>query len=555
MRRFTAVAVAGVMCGLCVSCVRSKPMDYGVIGQYQQALAERGPQDRQCLPAYGQSGVGLLQPTNVTRPPLNVVTTGEKAIVELGLEEAIHRTLANSLDIRLVSYDPSISYEELQRALAEFDAIAFGSFLYQKDDLRTDSVLRASETINKVWTAGVRQRTITGGTWELSHTFTRNWSSLGLQNFRTQYEPVLQARVVQPLLRNAWSDFNLANIRIARLNYRSSMQEFRAQTEETVNEVINTYWALVQAQQDVEIQDNLLKLTRETLERVKGRATLDATEVEVKQTEAAVEQRYASLIRAQKVAYDTQDALSRLLADKQLNLMCDYDIKTTTPPVTDLVQLDLADQILTALRCNPVMEQARLAISVSEINVRIARNQLLPVLNLVASGSLQGLGASRDSAYDSLGGGDYASYTIGAEFEYPLGNRAAEADLRRFRLERLRALTQMQNVADQLAVSVKERIRQVNTTFQEIKAQRASVEASKAQLFALEQTEQNRGRLTPEFLQVKLNAQEALANAQRSELRAVVAYNQALADLARITGCTLELHQVKLAMPAVINEE
>jgi len=60
-----------------------------------------------------------------------------------------------------------------------------------------------------------------------------------------------------------------------------------------------------------------------------------------------------------------------------------------------------------------------------------------------------------------------------------------------------------------------------------------------------------RDRLTPEFLFLKLQAQEALANAQRSEIRAIVDFNKALVQLAQISGTVLELHQVSTSLPSV----
>ena len=111
---------------------------------------------------------------------------------------------------------------------------------------------------------------------------------------------------------------------------------------------------------------------------------------------------------------------------------------------------------------------------------------------------------------------------------------------------RLKAITTLQNLADQVAAEINNGVRQVGTTFEEMRAQRAAVEAAKAQLQALEDTERIRGRLSPEFLQVKLQAQETLAAAERAELQALIDYNTALTELARIAGTILDVHHVQL---------
>lgn len=99
-------------------------------------------------------------------------------------------------------------------------------------------------------------------------------------------------------------------------------------------------------------------------------------------------------------------------------------------------------------------------------------------------------------------------------------------------------------------MTINERIRQVATTYDEMLAQRKAVEAFKAQLQALEDTERIRGRLTPEFLQLKLSAQESLAQAQHAELLATIQYNIALSNLDRVTGTILQTQRVKIALPA-----
>ena len=48
------------------------------------------------------------------------VTSG-RAIVNLTLDDAIVRTLANSPEIRVVSCDPSIARMDITRAISDFD--------------------------------------------------------------------------------------------------------------------------------------------------------------------------------------------------------------------------------------------------------------------------------------------------------------------------------------------------------------------------------------------------------------------------------------------------
>ncbi|MCD6365793.1 MAG: hypothetical protein J7M14_07955, partial [Planctomycetes bacterium] len=67
------------------------------------------------------------------------------------------------------------------------------------------------------------------------------------------------------------------------------------------------------------------------------------------------------------------------------------------------------------------------------------------------------------------------------------------------------------------------------------------------QLQAVEDIEKIRGKLTPEFLDVKLRAQESLANAERGELEVMINYNIAMITLSQVSGTVLQRYGVELA--------
>ena len=540
------VSAAAVVVGL-AGCVRPGQMAPTVIARYQRAVLERSPQRR-----VGQEGLESLRPApGVTGPALKTVRdekTGQAA-VHLSLDDAVMLALANNLDIAVVAFDPAVTREEMVAAAAEFDATVFGTLSYQKADVLTDSAFFGGVSKTNVYEVGARAKTVTGALASLAWNMTKTWDNAGYRTMQPRYEPTVTAEIAQPLLRDAWPQFNLAALKIARLNHRTSLEAFRQKVEQVITDVIGVYWSLVEARKNVSVQQSLLDETLKTLRRVRARAELEATAVQIKQAEAAVERRRALLIRATKAMADVQDLLARLLSDSQVNVLSGCEIVPTTAPSTTKVKIDPADQLLAALSHNPLLAQVRLAIATAEVNVRIARNQTLPRLDLTLSATFQGLGQTKHTGHQKLYRGDYAGYAVALTFEYPVGNRAMRARLRRSRLERLKAVTQMQNIVDLIAQSIRERVRQIEATYDQMLAQRAAAKAARIQLRALEDTEEIRGRLTPEFLSVKLAAQESVAAAELAEVQAVTAYNTAQAELAREVGTVLELHRVKVALP------
>jgi outer membrane protein TolC len=164
---------------------------------------------------------------------------------------------------------------------------------------------------------------------------------------------------------------------------------------------------------------------------------------------------------------------------------------------------------------------------------------------------MSGLDDSYSDAQQVLYDGDYNSYAVGVTLEIPLGNRQRQAEFTKRLLEKSKAASQRWNISDQVAVAVREAIRSAETNFEQIRVQQEAVEAARAYLTALEDTEQIRTQLTPEFLLVKLQAQEALADAARGEIRAAADYNIALVRLAQATGTVLDMRYVKNVLPEI----
>ena len=538
-------------------CVSDEVKDHDILNSYQQTQVRKGPQQRA-----GTEGLdSLTVKPEITLPKLEVtrdVNTG-KEIINLTIEQALTRALANSPVIRSMSFEPDISKENITQAAAEFDYTAFGSFNYSKDDKPNNSLYDSEYgTISEggiiksyLYQAGIKQKGITGSEWSASWALTRSWDNWTTRRLSTRYEPMLVFQIRQPLLRDAWAELNLAGLNISKLNYRISFTAFRQKTQDIAVEVISAYWALLQSRREMEIQQWLLDKTQETLKKVEARKEIDATAIQIKQAEAYMKTRQATLIQAKKRIADVQDILVLLLADPNMNVLSKSEIVPATAPNMTPTEFEPLDSLQIAMQNNPVIQQTRLKMEVAEINVDIAKNQKLPRLDVVASTELQGFARHVDDAQDGIFNDNYTSYGIGLALEYPLGNRQRQAELRQRQLERAKALLDLQNISDEVATQVKERIRNVDSTYQEAMAQTEAVNAAKIQLEAIEAAETIRSQLTPEFLLVKLQAQETLANAQRAEIEAIVGFNTALATLAQATGTVLQLHQVQTALPLV----
>ena len=528
-------------------CVPDSVKEDGIISSYQKELVEKSPQPRD-----SDEGLGSLRPSpepDVLKLDITRDETTGKNIVRLSIDDAIKRTLAGSPEISIVSYDPEIAKEDIVKAAADFDPALFGRLNYDKQDDPQDSIFLGGQSTSRVWEAGVRQRGVTGAEWSLAYALTRNWDDLTTRALSTRYEPMLSFQIKQPLLRDAWQELNLAGVNISKLNYRVAVAAFRQKTEVVSAQVISLYWTLGQVRRDRVIQQWLLDRTHETLRKVENRKSIDATELQIKQAETAVKSREAVLLQAEKQVMDVQDALVSLLSDSQINLLSDLEIIPTSPLSLEDTRFEQSGTLRLALSNNPEIQQARLTVEVAQINIDVAKRQRMPKLDLVASSRISGLSRGYGSANTELRDGDFTSYAIGITLEIPLGNRQREAEFRKRKWEKRKAVSILQNKSDQLAAQVKERIRFAATSYEEMLVQKDAVNAAMIYVQAVEDTEKIRDKLTPEFLLVKLQSQEALSNAQRAEIKAVSDYNIAQVRLAQSMGTVLDMRYVRKALP------
>lgn len=548
-RRKTYLYIPLLLIGITAicGCLNERIIENDFVADYQESLVKKGPQER-----VSELGTESLQPVLEPQlPELEIVSNPNKELtaIKLSLDEALVRTLANSPDIKIVSYDPAISSEEIIKAMADFDPTAFGRMDYQEDDNPTNSVgiggpSDVGQANTRLWESGLKQRNTIGSEWSLSYALVRNWDDLYTRRLSTRYEPMLLFQVRQPLWRDGWEQFNMAGVNISTLSYKIALASFRQKTEEVATEVITAYWMLLQAQKDVDIQQHLLDKTVETLQKMKDRKGIDATTLHISQVESALKTREGTLLAARKRYTDVQDILVRFMSDDKINLLERFTVLPTSDPVLKTTVPQTIDVLQQAMTYNPIIAQARLGIEIAEVNIEVARNQKMPRLDLVATARMSGLERGYGRANESMREGDYTSYSVGITYEIPLGNRQRKAEWRKRRLEHSKATSILRNISDQVAVQVKERLRELRKTQSEMQIQAEAIEAAQIHLQALEDTEDIRQNLTPEFLLVKLQAQEAVASAQRAHIKAVVDFNNAIVQLAQTKGTVLNMHQV-----------
>ncbi len=491
-----------------------------------------------------------------TPPPVPPGFDAQAPVTRLSLREMVQRAVANNLDVKVAGYDPAIEGTRVVENQAKFDPALFSNVKYERRDVQTagsfisnpstggTSIAFLSAADLYTGAAGIKEKLESGGEAQLKYSTAYSDLNPTQSSLNPSWENSLELQITQPLLRNFGQDVNRANITISKNNQRISMLDFRKTLEEQIANVETAYWSLVEAVEEVRIQEELLNRTMRMMDILNARINQDVTIVQVSQARASEESRRATLVRAKARVGDLSDQLKRLMNDPEMPVSSATIILPSSEPLLSPTKFDLNEQIATGLDNRYELGQQMLRIDSASVASKVAKNGLLPQLNLLASGGFQGLDSSFGGAFDNQIDFNHFSWSVGFEFEIPIGNREARAVWQRSLLQRQQAIEQYRSVIEQVALDVKIAAREVDTTWNEMTTTRLARFAADQSLNAIQQREDAKEPLTPTFVQLKLDTQERLATSKIAEAQAVSNYNNGLAKLERAKGTLLRYNNV-----------
>lgn len=475
----------------------------------------------------------------------------------VSLKDAVLEALERNLDITIsrhtrdtrvtdilfeqAKFDPTVSLNgqynrlvsPLNRPILGFNQFGLPSGDPAKFDQNTSTI-----------TADMTQNLPTGANYDINYSPQRTF--VGGPNsflFNPSYTGGLAFTLTQPLLRNAGVEVNKTFIRIAQNNAQVEEQTFRDRVLTVVATVEQTFWELVFANENMKVGQSALKAAEELLagNRAKAKAGVMSA-VEVLQAEAGVASRVEQILIAEKAIYDQEDQLRRLLNPTEPDLRQDVRLQPVDQPLQALEPITLEEAIDVAIERRPEVLQAVKNIETSDLNMKFAKNQLLPTLSAQGTVGLAGLGAGTNDMFQRNFSGDFYNYGGGLVLSYPLGNRSAVSQFNRRQLEAQNAQSTLQSIRQQVIVSVKEAVRRVRTDFKRIETTRSARILAEKQL----QAEQERFKVGLSTTIFVLQFQRDLAIARGNELRAIVDYNKSLSNLTRNKAITLERYNMVL---------
>lgn len=485
--------------------------------------------------------------------PAGVEMSSNLKYVSLSLKESIFYALRNNFDIGISKLGSRTKDYDITVKKAEFDpTLQLEGNIDNSVEPTVSKLVSGFGAVNitpyvsqgHTANAIIKSLIPTGATVSLEYNIFRSFSDPNpFSLLNPYYKNYIEAKITQPLLKGAGWFYNRSPIYIARNNKKISLAQFKTTAIDVTNSVLEAYWNLVKAIED-------LKVAKKSLERAEDLLRKNTIEVkagtlapiEIIDAESGVASRVEAIISAENTVKDKEDALKEVMNFADDAIISDAGVIPVDKPRFEPKKVELEDNLKIAMRERPELQEQQLKVDNADMRVRRRKNELFPSLDFTGGVRYTGLGKEVSSANDSTFSEDFQGEFFTLSLEIPLGNRSARSKYNKSKLNKQQAVLKARKKELNIVVEVRESVRQVMTNIERVNATRKAGELAQRRL-EVEEKKYSVGRTTS--LEI-LRAQEDLATAEGNEAKAVIDYEISLGNLEKAKGTILDTYGIKL---------
>ena len=485
-------------------------------------------------------------------PPQGLPPAGPT--VALSADDAVKRALERNLDIQVQRLEPQLLDLQLASVWSTYRPTMTSSLFTQSATNLPTSQLQAlggsqisDDTVQ--WNGGMTKNFRWGGGAALvNFNNTRLETSNTAATRNPAYTSNISAQYAQPLLRNFRIDQTRSTLLITQLQSQITDLSLRSMVTITEAAVRSAYWDLVFAIENVEATRRSLDLAAKLVQDNRARVEIGTmAPIDVVQAQAEEATRRQAVVNAEATRRTNELALKRLIVGGTDDELWNANIEPTDRPSPVAEALDLEAAVRTALANRVDIAVAKRSLEQNEVAVKNLRNQTLPDLNLIAQYNLAGRGGTEFvrqgiggtvtntvpggyfDALRNIGGLAAPTWSLRLNFNYPIGQSAAEASYARARVQVTQTQAQVKQAELIIATEVTNAALNVRNSLESVQAAAASRELSERRLEAAQSKFEVGMATNFEVVQ----AQRDLADARTSELRNILNYRKALVDFQR----------------------
>jgi outer membrane protein len=500
------------------------------------------------------------------QPPIRLKDAVVDDKLSLSLKTYIELVMANNTDIALQMLSVEQPKNAITRAFAAWDPQALASFSDTKSTTPSTGALQGANTVvslSQPANFSYAQTLPSGLQYSVSFGASKSTTNSSFATLNPALSAGLTVSVSQPLIRNRGDYVNRITLMMARSRLKGAGYNLRANLLQLLNTAENAYWDLVQAHENLRVQESARKLAEDSLKLSQKQLELGAIsplDIYNPQQQLATAELGVSLAR-----YQIEQAENTVRRE----IVADLDREARSLPIEvseavdlplDTVIYDAESEVGKALRSRPEIKAALQNLDIDDLGIAQAKNELLPDLSINALYTTQGVGGifyERSNVFDNSGnssqivtaipggfsdalsqlfGFGYPVYSFGATLRLPIKNHQATADMADAVVSKKRDALTLRTTQQQVRLDVLTAMTNLESSKDAVRLAIVARDFARKTLDA----ENQKYQLGTEQVQFVLQAQNTLVQAEAAVVTNQVGLRRSILNLLTRTGELLD---------------
>ena len=471
-------------------------------------------------------------------PPAPVVT--EIDGVELTLNDVIILGLENNRTIKNQYLERIVQRQDLIVAEDKFNPNFTPNLSINWSDITQGNSTVMSNGLRL--SAGLVIKIPTGGELNMSWVGQRqqqNYQGSGGSD-RDVLRQNLELTFKQPLLRGAGQRVNRADIEIARITETINLLDLKSTLIDKTTEIIISYRRVLQAQEEVKIDLQALENAKKTVENTQfliDAGRIAKAELITVQSQVA-DQEIALLSSRNNLRQRRLDLLELLDIDEDVNIIASQNLEIQPPTLDiDRIRQSILEHQPSYLKAKLNLENAKTQLVIDENKRRwnidletVVRHDPAPYAN-----------------------NNKTQLSAGLTFSKALGDRSIERDFQRSRVDVLKLENDLKETIQKVNTEVTKNLQDIELNFKKVELSRRATKLAELQLS--NEVEKIKLGFQGRRLLDLVDFQSKLNEAQNNELNAKIEYLNALTNLDKSLGITLDNLGITLEQQPEQNNE
>ncbi|MCF3605221.1 TolC family protein [Planktothrix agardhii 1033] len=471
-------------------------------------------------------------------PPAPVMA--ETDGVELTLNDVIILGLENNRTIKNQYLERIVQRQDLIVAEDKFNPNFTPNLSINWSDITQGNLTTITNGL--VLSAGVVIKIPTGGELNMGWVGQRqqqNYQGSGGSD-RDVLRQNLELTFKQPLLRGAGQRVNRADIEIARITETINLLDLKSTLIDKTTEIIISYRRVLQAQEEVKIDLQALENAKKTVENTQfliDAGRIAKAELITVQSQVA-DQEIALLSSRNNLRQRRLDLLELLDIDEDVNIIASQNLEIQPPTLDiDRIRQSILEHQPSYLKAKLNLENAKTQLVIDENKRRwnidletVVRHDPAPYAN-----------------------NNKTQLSAGLTFSKALGDRSIERDFQRSRVDVLKLENDLKETIQKVNTEVTKNLQDIELNFKKVELSRRATNLAELQLS--NEVEKIKLGFQGRRLLDLVDFQSKLNEAQNNELNAKIEYLNALTNLDKSLGITLDNLGITLEQQPEQNNE